>query len=108
VTLVVVLAVRAAAAGVFRDFERRAATIMRDHGGAIERTVVIPGAGADIFREVHIVTFPDDHAFEAYRSDPRLAAIAHLREQAVVSTEVLMGHDGPDYMSSRAGEQPSR
>jgi len=40
---------------------------------------------------------PDEGAFRAYRDDPRLGERAHLREAAVVSTELFVGEDGPDY-----------
>jgi len=97
ITLVVILTVRSSAADLFRSFERQAAVIMSRHGGAIERTVVVRGRSEDLFREIHIVTFPGDDAFAAYRDDPELSAIAHLREASVTATEVMVGEDGPDY-----------
>ena len=64
----------------------------------IERTVVATVEGrADLLAEVHVVTFPGEAAFAAYRADPRLGALAHLRDGAVVSTEILVGEDGPRY-----------
>jgi hypothetical protein len=68
------------------------------HGGKIERTVVAPVENDDtLLKEIHIVTFPDQAAFDAYRRDPALAGVAHLRERAVVATEVMIGEAGPDY-----------
>jgi uncharacterized protein (DUF1330 family) len=97
-TIVAILIVRRPALEDFRAFERHAAGVMAAHGGRIERAVVTPVAGApDLVREIHVVTFPDAAAFQAYREDPRLTARAHLREAAVVSTEVFVGQDGPDY-----------
>jgi uncharacterized protein (DUF1330 family) len=99
-TLVAILTVRRDAVDAFRAFGRRAAAVMATHGGRIERTVVVtPVATPDRLTEVHIVTFPDASAFDAYRRDPRLAAVAHLREASVVATEVLVGEDGPCYRS---------
>ena len=43
------------------------------------------------------MTFPDAKAFAAYRNDDRLRELAHLREEAVVHTDVLIGEDGPTY-----------
>lgn len=101
VTLVVTLTVRRDRLAEFRAFERRAAAVMADHGGRIERTVVAPVEGrADLLTEVHVVTFPGEPAFAAYRADPRLGEIAHLREAAVVATAILAGEDGPDYSAS--------
>lgn len=97
-TLVVILTVLAAKAEAFRAFEREAARVMARHGGAIERVVVIPGApDAGTFQEVHIVTFPDRAAYEAYRADPALAPSRHLREASVVDALVLEGEEGPAY-----------
>lgn len=94
-TLVVILTVRREAAEAFAAHEREAARVMARHGGAIERTVVVPGDDPAVFREVHVVTFPDDAALTAYRADPAMAAVAHLRAASVIATEVLVGHDGP-------------
>lgn len=94
-TLVAILTVLAAKAEAFRAFEREAARTMARHGGAIERVVVIPGAPT--FQEVHIVTFPDRRAYEAYRADPALAPFRHLREASIVETLVLEGEEGPRY-----------
>jgi len=96
VTLVAILTVRKAAIDTFRTFEKRAAAVMAAHGGRIERTVVVNGDGAaDLFKEIHVVTFPSAAAFAAYRGDERLRELARLRAAAVVHTEVLVGEDGP-------------
>jgi len=97
-TLVAILTVRRAALEAFRTYERHAATVMASHGGRIERTVVIPlAAASDLVKEVHVVTFPDAAAYDAYRTDARLGVLAHLRTASVVHTEVLTGEDGPCY-----------
>jgi hypothetical protein len=95
---VVTLTVRRAQLAAFRAFERRAAAVMARHGGAIERSVVVAAArpGGHL-RELHVVTFPNQAALAAYRSDAALQAVAHLREASVVKTQVLVGEDGPDY-----------
>jgi hypothetical protein len=97
-TLVVILTVRRDQVSAFRAFETQAAIAMAKYGGAIARTVAItPEPDAEAFKEVHIVTFPDARAFEAYRGDAELAAWKHLREASVVDTQVMIGEDGPDY-----------
>jgi uncharacterized protein (DUF1330 family) len=97
-TRVAILTVRRSELEAFRAFERHAAGVMAAHGGRIERTVVVSVADApELVREIHVVTFPDARAFEAYRDDARLGELAHLRESAVVSTEVFVGEDGPEY-----------
>jgi uncharacterized protein (DUF1330 family) len=95
---VAILSVRRDALDRFRAFERHAAAVMARHGGRIERTVVVSAESAPgVVKEVHIVTFPDAAAFDAYRADPRRDELAHLRDASVVHTEVLVGEDGPDY-----------
>jgi uncharacterized protein (DUF1330 family) len=97
-TLIAIMTVRRDAIRKFRSFESKAAVVMARHGGAIERTVVVPLADRnDLFKEVHIVTFPSTDAFSAYRQDLALEEIAHLRKEAVVDTEVMIGEDGPNY-----------
>lgn len=98
VTLVAILTVRREALETFRAFEAHAAEIMKDHNGRIERTVVVaPDGRPDVIKEIHVVTFPNERAFSAYRNDARLAQFAHLRDQSVVHTELLVGEDGPSY-----------
>lgn len=97
-TLVAILTVRKSALDAFRTFETRAAAVMARHGGRIERTVVVgAGSPSDLFKEVHVVTFPTENAFTAYRNDGALRALSRLRAEAVVHTEVLAGEDGPSY-----------
>ena len=100
-TLVVILTVRKEAIDKFRAFEKKAATVMAKYGGAIERTVVVAPAGKeDLLKEIHIVTFPDEQAFLAYRQDEELQDVASLRAESVVHTELMIGQDGPDYGSA--------
>ena len=97
-TLVAILTVRKSAIDTFRTFERRAAAVMAVHGGRIERTVVVSGDGAaDLFKEIHVVPFPSEKAFAAYRNDEQLRELARLRAEAIVHTELLVGEDGPRY-----------
>src|SRR5688500_11035668 len=95
-TLVAILTVRRDAIDKFRAFEAHAAEVMKKHGGKLERTVVVfPDGSPELIREIHVVTFPSENAFAAYRKDERLAKFAHLREQSVVQTELFVGEDGP-------------
>ena len=99
VVLVATITVRRAELEAFRAFERHAARVMASHGGRIERAIVVQGEG-ETLREVHLVRFPDEAAFAAYRDDPELASALPLRDRSVVATEVLRGEDGPDYSAA--------
>ena len=89
-TLVVILTVRADAVPAFREYERAAAAIMTKHGGAIERVVEVPpaAAGAPLI-EIHVVTFPGEAAFAAYRADPDLRALTPAR--AITRRRLICG-----------------
>jgi hypothetical protein len=96
--LAVILTVRRDEREAFERYETAAAAVMAGHGGAIERTVAgIADADAALERELHLVRFPDEAAFAAYRADPALRALGPLRERAIVATEILTGRDGPRY-----------
>jgi uncharacterized protein (DUF1330 family) len=97
VIVVAILTVRAAEVDAFERFEREAAAILVRHGARIARTVrEAPLTGA-AFREIHLLEFPDRAAFDAYRGDPALVALAPLRARAVVATELVLGEPGPAY-----------
>ncbi|MBS1910405.1 MAG: hypothetical protein JST22_00330 [Bacteroidetes bacterium] len=101
--LVAIITVARDALDAFRSYEESAARIMARYGGAIERTVALdddPSAGG--MREVHLVAFPDRPAFDAYRADPELNALAGLRATAIVRTEILVGTEGPLYPAAGA------
>jgi uncharacterized protein (DUF1330 family) len=78
----------------FERFESAAGAVMARHGGAIERRIrSAQPAGADSPYEVHIVTFPDVAAFDRYRADPAIAAMAQLRTDAIARTSIVFGAD---------------
>lgn len=96
--LVVLLTVRPDQVHKFRAYERQAAAVMARHGGGIERAVEIPpDQPGQPYREVHIVSFPDESSYQAYAVDPDMAAWRDLRDESVIRTEVMKGEEGPDY-----------
>jgi len=84
----------------YERFETEASRIMMRHGGRIERrmaTSELPGSGDDVPDEVHLVTFPSQDGFEAYRLDPELAPLAGLRARAIRHTVIWQSHDLPRF-----------
>ncbi|HXN86131.1 MAG TPA: hypothetical protein VN867_08670 [Candidatus Binataceae bacterium] len=82
----------------FLQFEASAEKIMRRYGGCIERRIGFPAnADTDHPYEVHIVAFPDQPAFDGYRADPDLLALAELRTRAIRQTIVWIGADLPPF-----------
>jgi uncharacterized protein (DUF1330 family) len=87
----------------FERFETSAVSIMARHGGSLSRRLAISdGTGVDAPSELHVVTFPSREAYEAYRSDPELAALAALRSQAITRTVIWEGVDLPLFGAERA------
>lgn len=105
---VALLTVRKGSLEAFRTFETHAAVVMSDYGGRIERTVVVnPENTPDVVIEIHLLTFPDENAFAAYRRDGRIGQLEHLRKQAVIRSELYVGEDGPQYfVPSRRRTRP--
>lgn len=81
----------------FEAFERAAAGIMGAYGGRIESVVRCGGTDAMPF-EIHVVSFPDLAARDAYRRDPALAALGWLRERVIARTEICQGESRPSYI----------
>lgn len=82
----------------FEAFESRAAELMRRYGGAIERVVRLwPTAPPTAPFEIHIVSFPDTDAFERYRADADVRALAAWRERVITRTELHRCLDVPPY-----------
>jgi uncharacterized protein (DUF1330 family) len=83
----------------FREFETTAARIMGRYGGQIERVIrperVVPEGAVP--HEVHLVSFPDEAAFAAYRADAELVGLAALRQAAIARTEIIFGVEGEPY-----------
>lgn len=92
---VVLIRIHAGKQAEFEDFERRAMPALRRHGGSLEQR--LRGAGGAAPDEIHVVSFPDEAAFAAYRADPEYVALAHARAAAIRESIVLGGTPAPDF-----------
>lgn len=86
----------------FEAFERDAARIMAGHGGRIDSAVrLTPPAGAGSSDatpyELHVVSFPDREAAEAYMADPETVALRARREGIISRTLVVAGREAGPY-----------
>ena len=52
----------------FKDYEQRALTIMQQYRGRLLSAFKTQGQG-DAYQEVHVLSFPDEDCFYAYRQD---------------------------------------
>ncbi len=92
VTIVATLYIHPGREAEFKQFETAAESIMRRYGGRLERRIGFP-TGLDQPHEVHLVTFPNQQAFEKYRADADLQALADLRGRAIRQTTAWIGSD---------------
>jgi hypothetical protein len=99
VLIVAALFVHAGREAEFRQFETSAARIMWTYGGRIERVIrpTVTSPGSPVPYEIHLVSFPSLERFEQYRADPRLGALAALRETAIARTEITIGYAEEPY-----------
>lgn len=50
------------------------------------------------YRELHILRFPDEAAYDAYRADPEITALASERAKCVQGTQIWRAEEGPRYL----------
>jgi uncharacterized protein (DUF1330 family) len=105
VNLVVSLWLKTDDVAAFESFERAAAQVMAKHRGRIDHvTRLADGVRGDAPFEVHVVSFPDWAAFDAYRADPAFKALLARRERVVARTEIWRGEPRASYGDD--AEQP--
>lgn len=68
----------------------------RDLDREVEK-VLHPNEAPGLLRELHVVSFPDAEAYEAYRRDSEIVALAAERERCVRSTQIWRADEGPPY-----------
>jgi len=78
----------------FQEFEDSAFAIMHRHRGRVcEVSKNHASLGAEP-HEVHVLEFPDEQAFEAYRTDKDLLSMAPLRAECIEKTDIVIVTDG--------------
>lgn len=73
-----------------RSFERRALPLVKEHGGRLLLAFAPEDRAAGAPDEIHVLEFPSRAAFEGYRSDPRVLALAEQRAAAIARSEVYL------------------
>jgi uncharacterized protein (DUF1330 family) len=68
-----------------RQYEQAAVQVMAQHGGRFLHVFwpLHPGENEATPDEIHLLTFPSEDAFAAFRADPELQPYHPLRDQAV-------------------------
>lgn len=75
----------------FDAYESAVLPLLAEHGGHLERRL----RTLDDRVEVHVVAFPGDEDFAAYRADPRRSAAGPLLESSGALVELLAVRDVP-------------
>ena len=81
-----------------RNYEARAVRIIRTHGGRL-LSAFVPRQHGNLARpdEIHLLEFPSDESFAAYRADPQVQALSALRARAIATTVVYVSGEMIDY-----------
>jgi uncharacterized protein (DUF1330 family) len=75
----------------FEAYEEKVLSLVPRHGGRLEMRV----RSQDGQTETHLLFFPDEQAFDRYRSDPRRIALAPEWEQSGAKSEAKVERIGP-------------
>jgi hypothetical protein len=100
--LVVHLWIHAGQEAAFGAYEREAARIMARHKGRIDQAIRVtapegaPPEAAFPF-EIHVVSFPDKAAWEAYSANPAAHALREKRSKIISRTAVMEGREAGPY-----------
>jgi hypothetical protein len=73
----------------FDAYESVVLPLLAEHGGRLERRL----RTVDDRLEAHLVSFPSDEHFAAYRADPRRACAAPLLDRSGAAIELLAVRD---------------
>jgi len=73
----------------FDAYETQVLPLLATHGGQLERRL----RGLDDRVEAHVVSFPSEAAFAAYRADPRRAAAQGLLDSSGAVIELIPVRD---------------
>lgn len=79
---------RAGKRDAFNAFETAAQNIIAEYG--VLRAAFRPN-GHDTADEIHVIEFADVDAFDRYRTDPRVGAMATERDACIERTRITTG-----------------
>jgi len=92
----------------FEAYERKVSRIMARYGGVIERAIRTSAASDDGSGEadgsgepfeVHVLRFPSQDLYDAYRDDAERRSLSDERAAVITHSDSLVGTPGPTYGS---------
>ncbi|MGH1486096.1 MAG: DUF1330 domain-containing protein [Cellvibrionaceae bacterium] len=82
---------------LFKEYESQALSVMSTYGGHLSSAFKTKESEGDLYREVHILSFPNEKQFHSYCNDSALLRLNSLREQAISSTQVFISEKFQEY-----------
>ena len=83
-----------------RAFEAKILPILAAHGGTL-LTAFTPSRGLSVFEpmpdEIHLIQFPSEQTFQAYRNDPAHHTLAAERALAIKKTQLIVSEEPVSY-----------
>ncbi|MFG2058785.1 hypothetical protein ACGFI9_32665 [Micromonospora sp. NPDC048930] len=89
VTFLMIARLPDAGLDAFDSYERAVLPLLAEHGGRLERRL----RSLDDRVEAHLVSFPTEEDFTAYRADPRRHTATPLLESSGAAVELLAVRD---------------
>lgn len=81
----------------FRAYETAALRIFRQHGGQLITAARPPQGETDTPFEIHHLCIESESAFQNFRRDPNHKALADMRQQCMIRTEIFLATEEINY-----------
>ncbi|MEZ5444858.1 MAG: hypothetical protein R3F45_03605 [Gammaproteobacteria bacterium] len=88
----------------FDAYELKALSIARRHLGRLEQAIRVATNDPGAPFEIHVLSFPTESHFAAFRADAEMTALSGERDSAIYRTEVTLGRNVPAYAARHLAE----
>ena len=79
----------------FKEYEHQAFAVMKQYQGQLIQAYKTL-EDSSLYREVHILSFPDIKHFNQYQQDPVLSTLSDLRQRAIAVTQMYISEKFQD------------
>ena len=83
-----------------QSFEQKVLPLLEKHGGRLDAAFTPNPETTSVDDrpdEIHVLSFPSEAAFVAYREDPKLLALSEERTKAIRNTQFIAGNAVTSY-----------
>ncbi len=81
----------------FKEYEHQAFAVMHKYHGQLMQAFKTVEEDSSLYREVHILSFPDIKQFDQYQLDPALSILSDLRKRAIAVTQIYISEVFQEY-----------